>query len=114
MSATAEIEFNKTTREICFISSLQVQKCGLTQLTHYNVSITDVTKNLIFKNNSVPESYCVSVYVPQCGPFHVSAHPYTISNSVKYSNSSINQKINTGQFILYICMHSMNFSYHEQ
>ena len=102
-SATAEIVFNETTREICFISSLQVQECGLSQLTQYNVSITDITENLIFKNNSVTESHCVTVDAPQCGPFHVSAHPYTVNNSVVYR--FISQEINTGLFVyLYACI----------
>ena len=98
-SASAEIVFNKTTREICFIPSLQVKNCGLSQSTRYNISITDITKNLIFKNNSVPESYCVRVnaLLNQCGPFLVSAHPYTVNNSIVYS--SVSQVINTGQFV---------------
>ena len=93
-SASAEIEFNKTTGDICFTSSLQVQECGLSQLTRYDVLITDITESVIFENNSVPESYCVIVDILQCGPFHVSVHPNSTNNSTVYS--SISWKITFG------------------
>lgn len=89
--ASSEIIFDNG--EICFTSSL-IEGCNLSQSTLYNVSVTDVTQNVIFENNNLPESYCVTVNTPQCGPFHVSVHPYTDNNSVVYS--FVNRTINTG------------------
>ena len=81
--ASAEITFHD--REICFTSSLPIEGCNLSQLTLYNVSIMDVTQHVIFENSSLPESYCVAVGMLECGPFHVSAHPYTVNNFIVYS-----------------------------
>lgn len=90
----ASAEITSHNREICFTSSLKIEGCNISQWTLYNVSIMDVTQSVIFENSSLPESYCVAVDTLECGPFHVSAHPYTVNNSVVYS--SISKTIITG------------------
>ena len=74
--ATANISVSATTGEVCFNSS--PQECTLIRLTKYNVSIADLTGNLIFMNETVPESSCVTVQnfqLPQCHPFNISTRP---------------------------------------
>ena len=52
--------------------------CDVVQLTQYNVTINDITGNLVFKDKQIPESTCVPLgdLSPQCGPHRVSAQPY--------------------------------------
>ena len=100
-SASAEIVFDKASGELCLIFSSDIQGCIHSQSLWYNISITDNNENKIFENNSIPESYCVTVTdvlsVPSCSPYLVSAHPYTIDNSIVFS--SISQQITFGLFI---------------
>ena len=89
--------FDEASGEICVTSLSQDQGCNLSQLIFYNISITDITENLIFENNNMPESHCVTIDTPQCGPFLVSAYPYDVNNSVVYS--SVSRKVILGMFV---------------
>ena len=91
--ASTDISVNITSGEICFTSSSQ--ECDLTRLTRYSVSIVDITGNLIFKNEDIPESTCVVVnqlLLPQCSPFVMSAQPF--NDYIVYK--SIDQQISSG------------------
>ena len=89
-NASANVSVDVAAGEICFYSSQQ--ECHLTQLTQYNVSITDITRNLIFMNEMISESSCVNIQTilhPQCYPFFMSIQP--LNNFITYN--SIHQLI---------------------
>ena len=84
-NATANVSIDTTAGEICFYSS--PQECSLTQLTEYNVSIADLTRNLIFMDEVIPESSCVDIQTilhPQCYPLSMSVQP--INRFIAYNS----------------------------
>ena len=75
-NASANVLVDTTAGEICFHSL--PYECNLTRLTQYNVSITDLTGNLIFMNETIPESSCMNIQTvlrPQCYPFFMLVQP---------------------------------------
>ena len=85
-NVSVNISVNATTGEVCFYST--PQGCDLIQLTQYMVLITDLTKNVIFTNETVPESSCVNV--PHCYPLLLSVQPL---NSFITYNNPVDQQI---------------------
>ena len=86
-NASANVSVDVAAGEICFYSSPGPQECHLTQLTQYNVSITDLTRNLIFMNEMISESSCVNIQTilyPQCYPFFMSIQP--LNNLITYNS----------------------------
>ena len=80
-----KITVNTKFGNICFTTSSHDQ-CSVANMTRYNVSIADITGNLIFKSEDVPESSCVVVnfntlLMPQCGPFEISAQAFDDYNT---------------------------------
>ena len=89
-----KISVNATSGEICFTTSSHDQ-CSVANLTRYNVLIADVTGNLVFKSEDVPESSCVvgdfsTLLIPQCGPFKISAQAYDNYTTYNYIHHVIN------------------------
>lgn len=85
MPGSANISVNESSKEICF-SSIS-RDCNLTYDTSYDFSITDITGNVIFRNESIPELTCTMINtpllsLPQCGPFNLLAQP--VNKNIKY------------------------------
>lgn len=106
-NASANISVDTTAGEICFYSS--PQECSLTQLTQYNVSITDLTRNLIFMKEMIPETSCVNIQAilhRQCYPYFMSIQP--LNNFITYN--SIHQLIE-GMCICFCIYHINSVDY---
>ena len=96
--ASARIIINTTSEEVCFMTSSPLD-CDVVQLTQYNVTINDITGNLVFKDEQIPENTCVPLgdLSPQCGPHRVSAQPY--NEHLLYT--PVSQEIISGKYTHY-------------
>ena len=74
-AATADISVNTSSGEICFHSA---EDCYLTDLTQYDVSITNFDGIVVFSEEDISEGSCVIVSVlisPDHAPLLISAQP---------------------------------------
>ena len=85
-------------KELCFSSSSL--NCPLSNLTQYNVSVTDITGLVIFEQNKIADEQCIAVdkLISICSPFAVSAQPF--NEHIKYN--PINKLIGLGLLCLVI------------
>ena len=85
--ASVNISFN-TNGEICFYTSQEIWECSLTNFTTYNVSLVDLTGNILFMDDSIPESSCVFTKLPpECTPFSLLVQPF--NQYIEYRSSNL-------------------------
>ena len=112
-SASADISVDSSLGEVCFTSS-SCSNCSLTRLTQYNISIMDTTGNILYHDESIPESGCVVIQdflIPHCEPYTVVAQPHndyiiynSISEKITFAGTSSSDLcscvLQTGKFLL--------------